>query len=43
MDYSLLIGIHDYHQAVEDAERGDGNRSEDRHDSESDEYDSGER
>jgi hypothetical protein len=44
MDYSLLIGIHDCHQAAEDAEaRGDGNRSDDRHDSESDDYDSGER
>lgn len=44
MDYSLLIGIHDFHQAAEDAEaRGDGNRSDDRHDSESDDYDSGER
>lgn len=44
MDYSLLIGIHDFHQAAEDAEaRGDGNRSDDRHDSDSEDYDSGER
>lgn len=43
MDYSLLIGIHDCKLAAEELEaERDGNRSE-HHDSDSEDYDSGER
>lgn len=39
----MLVGIHDYRQAAEDADARDGNRSDAHHDSDSEECDSGER